>query len=231
MSAPNYIAMPNRKIAEAMITAGIQFARPEDEPFSPCINEYTPGWLRDRKVIGSNGMSPKVMEITVLDVAERGVRLAEMGKNENECCGSVTYFFQRTKEAEDFIEAWDAMSELIQGHKERESMDDATRANVDAPRAVPAISAVLVAQVLCMHANNLKTIAKLPFVNAPICNTLGERKKVSPERGKIYEDAKPGRGWGETSGAGKVWSTSLNNQDRLELKLHPKIRDWKGPKV
>lgn len=233
MNAPNYILVPNRKMGEAMVTAGIPF----DKDQGPAINSYTPGFLRDRRIISAAGIGTYRFEQLVIETAERGARLAEMGKNENECTGSVTYVFERTKEAESFIAAWDAMAELIRGHREWEKLSDDEKAESTPPQAMPVISAEVVAKVLCMHANNLGLIAKLPYVNAPICNALGGKTKTNPERGGIYEEAKGGRGWGETTGAGKVWSTNLRDDDpdpnvcdRKKMGLHPKIRDCKGAK-
>lgn len=199
-----------------MITAGIPLASGEEG--GPCINEYTPGLLRDKRIIGANPIGPTEFERKVLETAERRI------------VGSVTFFFERTAEADRFIEAWDKTTDAIRAHREYEAMSDADRAQVDAPPALPSIPAEVVAQVLSIHANNLKTIAGLPFVNAPICNTLtGKYTQGTAKDGKTSE-CSTGVPMGETKGAGKVWSTDLSNEGRANMKLNsPKIRDWRKP--
>lgn len=210
------IQMPNAQLAQAAITAGIPFASPEEG--GPCRNEYTPGFLRDRRIIGENGVELRELELRVLETAERGI------------AGHVTYFFERTPEAESFIKAWDTISETIRLRTEYDSLTNEERACLDKPPELPVISNEIIAQVLCIHANNMRSIVKLPFVHSPVCNTLagkstGERKATST-----------GVMTGNTAGAGKIWSTDLPNtaapdkpsRESIGIK-HTKIRDWKSP--
>lgn len=210
------IQMPNVKLAEAAITAGIPFASYEEG--GPCRNEYTAGFLRSRRIIGENPINVREFERIVIDTAERGI------------AGHVTYFFERTPDAQAFISAWDKTSEAIRLNREYDALSPELRAQLEKPPALPSISNEIIAQVLCIHANNLKQMEKLPFIHSPVCNTLagsisGERKKTST-----------GVMTGNTSGAGKIWSTDLPNTapdgkpSREAIKLgHNKLRDWKSP--
>lgn len=206
----NPISMPNAKLALGMVTAGIPFAEPEDG--GPALNYYTPGLLRDRRLIGQQGIGPIEFELKVIETAERGI------------AGSVVYFFQRTREAENFIEAWDKISDTIRRIREWETLTDAERAELDPPPKIPDIPIEVIAQVLCIHANNEERAKKLPFVNAPICNAVAG--KSSPGK-----ETATGVMAGVTEGAGQTWSTNLNDADRAKIGLrHKKIRDWK-PKL
>lgn len=208
--------MPQRKIAEAMITAGIPFAEPEQG--GPCLNSYTPGFLRDRGIIGKAGIGMPAFEKKVIETHERQI------------AGHVTFFFQRTTEAENFIKAWDETAESIKRHRAYEELSDAERKTTDAPRPLPDISAEVVAQVLCIHAANTENRRKLMFVNAPICDTLTGNFEQGETKGGAKECA-TGLAIGEATGGGKIWSTDLPNvsadptkPDRAKLKLHNRIK-------
>ncbi len=88
------IQLQNRKLAEAMITAGLPFAPTSQEKCSPCLNTYTPGMLRDRGHI-QGGIEAKAFEVKVLELAGKGIT------------GQPTFFFERTGNAESFVKAWD----------------------------------------------------------------------------------------------------------------------------
>lgn len=205
------IVMPNRKLAEAMITAGIPFASREEEEYTPTMNQYTPGLLRDKRIIGGNPISPKKFEEAVLETADRKIQ------------GSVTFFFRRTKEAEDCVAAWDKTADLIRQYRQRESFTPEEMALLDPLPPLPSHSAEVIAEVLCMHANNLKAIQDLVFINPPVCNTLSGEFYQGESKGgeKLTSTGVP---IGETTGGGRTWSTSLGNADRARIGLHPKIR-------
>lgn len=217
---PGPIQMPNIKLAHAMITAGI----PLDFTEGPTANFYTPGLLRDRRIMGDAPIGLAEFERRVLDMAESGKP------------GAVTFFFERTREAEDFIKAWDETTESIKKHREREKMSEEEKAENDAPPPLPKIDAVTCAKVLCMHAHNAETTTKLPFVNPPLCNTLGG--KFVPKINRLGDNQVMDGGVtsGERTGAGKIWSVNLpdedsnpDNPDRGKMGLHPRIRLYKNP--
>lgn len=203
----NAIQMPNRKLAEGMITAGIPF----DKENGPCLNFYTPVFLRSKRIIGDNPVTPEAFERKVIETAEMGIH------------GNVVYFFERTREAENFIKEWDKTADTIRLHRQWDEFTDEEKSTQEQPPPLPNIGADIIAQVLCMHANNLKAIGDLPFINSPVCNTLAG--KYVPGKTKRTSTGVPA---GETSGAGKIWSTGLDNITRSAMKLHQKIKDWKG---
>ncbi len=225
---PGPIQMPNLRLAHAMITAGIPLASGEDG--GPATNYYTPGLLRDRRVIPADtlgrpiGVKPEEFERRVLEMAEAGR------------AGAVTFFFQRTREAENFIKIWDETAEAIKLHREREKMTDEEKTQLDPLPKLPEIHADFVARVLCIHANNAETCARLPFVNPPLCNTLAGKFVPAVNRLGDHQVMDGGVTSGERTGAGKIWSVNLpdhdpnpDNPDRGKMKLHPRIRIYKNP--
>lgn len=207
MNSVDPIQVPNRKLAEAMLSCGC-----EVEDIS---NQYTPGLLRDRKLIGAGPITEEKFERRVIEVAQ--------GKMQ----GSVIFFMRRTSRAESVIAAWDGTAKLIQMHREREAMSAEEKKDLDPPPPLPNIPDEIVAQVLCMHANNAKVIPQLIFSAPPICNTLkGETQKTG--------ETSTGAQAGVTTGAGKIWSVMLDDESRLgvmKLKLKHKrlIKEWINP--
>ncbi len=210
--------MPNRRLAEGMITAGIPFATPDEG--GPCLNYYTQGLLKDRG--WAKGPLPnKAFEERVLAVAQSGATNA---------AGHVVFFFERTAEAQSFVKAWDATAELVKQHHEWETMPPEERAKQDkAPDPIPNISAEVIAQVLCLHANNMKLLPQIIFSRAPICNLIeGEFKGAERPPGASKECA-TGVPIGTTEGSGPAWSTDLDDATRAKMELHPRIKVWVNP--
>lgn len=203
MNTQNPIQMPNRALAMGLVSAGATFAKGEEG--GPCINVYTPDFLRSKGVI-SEGVTELEFERAAILAEARGI------------IGNVTFFFERNALAEGFVKAWDATSDAIRANREYAALDAETQRTHDKPAALPDVPTEIVAQVLCMHANNLKSLKGIERSNPPVCSTL----KGAYDGGKPGKETSTGVCTGRLTGAGKIWSTNLSNADRAKLKIHPK---------
>ncbi len=179
----NPFSTQNKQLALALATAGAKFASPEAG--GPTQNLYSLGFLRDRK-IGKG----KVIEEAVREAVARRIP------------GKVTYFFEHDANLENAIKAWDGVVEELQ--KARHDVRD--------PQ-LPNINAVLVAQIMCIAANNIAAFEELAFINTPLCSTVKGEEKELPIEGKPAPKS-------VTEGAGKVWSLGASKfiKDKLKIK-------------
>lgn len=138
----------DKKLAAALATAGCAFlpisATPGVEG-GPASNVYTPGFLRDRKVI--EGQVPITeFEDGVAQLVARRIP------------GHVTYHFIRDAIFDRAIAAWDALvDEMVKARNENR-----------APK-LPQISEETVMEVLYLHRMNEREFARVPFIKRPEC--------------------------------------------------------------
>jgi hypothetical protein len=176
-------ATQNKQLALALATAGVKFAHPEVG--GPTQNLYSLGFLRSRK-IGKG----KHIEAAVREAVERKIP------------GKVTYLFEHDENLERVIKGWDGIVDELQ--KARHEVRDPV---------LPNHSPLLIAQVMCVAANNVAALDELAFINTPLCSTVtGEEKHVEIEGKPAPKSV--------FSGVGKVWSLGASRfiKDRLGIK-------------
>lgn len=198
----------NKKLAEALITAGCTLAGREHS--GPTINTYTPNLLRDKGVI-KGGVTHQAFEIAVLGAVERKIP------------GAVSFLFERNAVLDRCIKAFDAIERKIKASRQWEKMDAIQRQEHPemAPPAMPDISEETVIQVLCLHRDNMRGMEALMFANPAICSVV----QAEREGWKDENATATGMPSGKMTGSAKVWSVNLNNADRRQkLHIHDRIK-------
>ncbi len=159
----------NKQLAHALAVAGCRFAESEDG--GPVMNTYTPGFLRDRRLIGNNPISIREFERAAEDAAAKRIP------------GIVTYFFERDDVFYRAEAAWQKMCEEISNAKiERR-----------AP-ALPDISEEVVAQIMCIAAHGLKAINDAPFLTVPWVSTIAGAESFDEDT-RARSFAGSGKAW------------------------------------
>lgn len=197
----------NRRLAEALITAGCTLAPREKN--GPSMNIYTAGKLRDLRIVKpDHRLTEKELEIYTLQAVDR--------KKE----GDVFVLFEQNAMLGRCIKAFDDIEETIKLSREWEKMDDGERLENEKlkPGPIPDIPEEVVMQVLSLHSETRKAWPKIAWANPALCSTVAGDFVPSGDETRTGVPAGTHKGK-----SARVWSIHLNNEDRAHMKLHPRI--------
>lgn len=162
---PGTFRTSNEDIAIGLLTAGCQWAKPEEG--GPAQTHYTPELLRDRKYIGDAPVDVDKFERIVADLFARKIP------------GATSFFIQRSHYATQFLEAWEkAHTEFRQAEiDKREPITEDVHPST-------------IARVIYAFCRNRKANKDAPFFRPP---RLSVSRGVTTRTGDKGQTIKTGR--------------------------------------
>lgn len=215
LSQPNEpFPIQNREIALLLLTAGCEFAEPQNG--GPAQMHFTPGTCRNRWVTRRDQKTGEPIHVPLLphnrEVSAEEFERAVLRAKKHKIPGVVTYFIKRN---DVFREAMGMLDQLAKSAQEADLKG--------VPMTFPPFSSLTETQaaVVTLYARlqNDRMLTEYAWLRPVTCVLTDAKKKVVPI--KVGTEEVPASILEDVSfvmeGTGKVWSLGLSNEQRAKV--------------